>query len=212
MIIQVEGKEYLLVVSAEDSIRIESNGKEIPLIFAPAHLSVPELTTYIKQFARQGTKKIQPDNTLDFFTIPLFGKTYAVRPVKSGQSKPYLKNDIIYYSPSTFNFRSQEKLESQLGQIIFEQMIMNLIGKWEELFQVLVDDIHFKKLARSPYIIKDHSLTYNNSNIQLDIRVNDYLLAKALIEVKGKNTFSSNILENYFPEIRQIEKILSYGS
>lgn len=212
MIIQVENIDYLLVSSNKKGISIDFNGQDLPVIYAPADLSIQELTAYVKRFAKKNANKAIPTEELEFFSLKIFSKEYPVRPLPTGQSKPYLKNNIIYYSKSTLTTKSQEKLEKQLGQYMFEQMIMSLISKWEELLDYLLEDIKFKKIPKSYFVFSGKTLVYNKSNIDLDLRCNEYLLAKALIEIAGKNKLRPTILERHFPDERQIEKILSYGN
>lgn len=212
MIIQVENIDYLLVSSNKKGINIDFNAEDLPVIYAPADLSIQELTAYVKRFAKKEQKKSMADGELEFFTLKLFSKDYPVRPLTSGQSKPYLKNNIIYYSKSLFNSKNQERLEKQLRQYMFEHIIKTMIGKWEEILDFLLEDIEFKKLPKRYFVNSGKTLTYNKSNIELDLRCNEYLLAKALIGLTGKNKLQTGILERHFPDARQIEKLLSYGN
>lgn len=212
MIIQVENIDYLLVSSDKKGISIDFNTEDLPVIYAPADLSIQELTAYVKRFAKKEQKKSMADEELEFFTLKLFSKDHPVRPLTNGQSKPYLKNNIIYYSKSLFKSKNQERLEKQLRQYMFEQVIRTMIGKWEEILDYLLEDIEFKKLPKRYFVNSGNTLTYNKSNIELDLRCNEYLLAKALIGLAGKNKLQAGILESHFPDARQIEKILSYGN
>lgn len=212
MIIQVENIDYLLVSSDKKGISIDFNTEDLPVIYAPADLSIQELTAYVKRFAKKGQKKSMADEEMEFFTLKLFSKDYPVRPLTNGQSKPYLKNNIIYYSKSLFKSKNQERLEKQLRQYMFEQIIKTMIGKWEEILDYLLKDIEFKKLHKRYFVNSGNTLTYNKSNIELDLRCNEYLLAKALIGLAGKNKLQAGILERHFSDARQIEKILSYGN
>ncbi|WP_313511823.1 hypothetical protein [Sphingobacterium sp.] len=212
MIIQVENIDYLLVSSTKKGISIDFHAEDLPVIYAPADLSIQELTAYVKRFAKKEQKKSMADQEFEFFTLKLFSKDYPVRPLSSGQSKPYLKNNIIYYSKSQFSSKNQERLEKQLRQYMFEQVIKTMIGKWEEILDYLLEDMKFIKLPKRYFVCSGKTLTYNKSNIELDLRCNEYLLAKALIGLAGKNKLQAGILERYFPEAKQIEKILSYGN
>ncbi|WP_185217470.1 hypothetical protein [Sphingobacterium mizutaii] len=212
MIIQVENIDYLLVSSDKKGISIDFNTEDLPVIYAPADLSIQELTAYVKRFAKKEQKKSMADEEMEFFTLKLFSKDHPVRPLTNGQSKPYLKNNIIYYSKSLFKSKNQERLEKQLRQYMFEQVIKTMIGKWEEILDYLLEDIEFKKLPKRYFVNSGNTLTYNKSNIELDLRCNEYLLAKALIGLAGKNKLQAGILERHFSDARQIEKILSYGN
>ncbi|WP_313191703.1 hypothetical protein [Sphingobacterium sp.] len=212
MIIQVENIDYLLVSSTKKGISIDFHAEDLPVIYAPADLSIQELTAYVKRFAKKEQKKSMANEEFEFFTLKLFSKDYPVRPLSSGQSKPYLKNNIIYYSKSQFSSKNQERLEKQLRQYMFEQVIKTMIGKWEEILDYLLEDMKFIKLPKRYFVCSGKTLTYNKSNIELNLRCNEYLLAKALIGLAGKNKLQAGILETHFPEARQIEKILSYGN
>jgi len=212
MIIQIENKDYKLIPTEEEGIRIDDKNKEIPTIYAAARYSINELATYIQQYSKNRKLKTNPDEDfIEFFTINLFDKKYPARAFQSGNSRPYLKNDIIYYSKNNVSRINHEKLIAYISDSIFEQCILDFVSFWEEEFNLLIQDITFKKMSSSLYLVKQGSIIYNKSNRLFNRRVNEYLVAKALLEIAGQNKIYTSKFSQYFLDLKQIEKLISYG-
>jgi len=213
MIIWIENREYQLISNAANSIHIDYKNPELPVIYASASLSIDELTTYVKQYAKKNRLITQAETeSFDFFTINLFDNSYPVKPINEGKSKPYLKNNIIYFSKSEFKSKTQKKLEESIHDIIFEQSILVLIAKWEEILNILVEEVIFKKLPSNYYKISNQKLLFNKKNSSLSLKINEYLILKALLDLTESKSRIQYKLEQYFSDHKQIEKILAYGN
>ena len=118
---------------------------------------------------------------------------------------------MIYYSKSYFNIKNRIKLEEKIRETIFEQTIYDLIAKWEERFHVLINDISFKNLKSSYFLVSNSKMTINKKNISLSLKINDYLLSKALLEFSGNQKGNLEQVEREFSDRKQLEKILLHG-
>jgi hypothetical protein len=54
-------------------------------------------------------------------------------------------------------------------------------------------------------------LTINKKNISLSLKINDYLLSKALLEFSGNQKGNLEQVEREFSDRKQLEKILLHG-
>ena len=213
MIIQIENKDYKLIGTNDYMIHMDFINPELPVIYAHSSLSIDELSAYVKQFSKRKPLKSKSElENLEFFTVDLFDLKYPVKTLNQGNSAPFLKNKMIYYSKSYFNIKNRIKLEEKIRETIFEQTIYDLIAKWEERFHVLVNDISFKNLKSSYYLVSNSKLTINKKNIALSLKINDYLLAKALLEFTGNQKGYLEHVEREFSDRKQLEKILLHGN
>lgn len=213
MIIQIENKSYKLISTNDESIRLDHKSSDLPIIYAAATLPLDEVVLFVKQYSKKNKLKPKVDSlSLEFFTINLFDKSFSVKPLSDGHSKPYLKNNIIYYSKPALLFKSHEKLTKFIVEYVFEQTILNLCAKWEEKLHILVEEVNFKKLKTNYFIIENNKIVFNRNNEKFNLRINDYLLFCAILKLlNASKQVKDGLLDEHFPDKIQIEKLLKYG-
>lgn len=213
MIIQIENKSYKLISTDDESIRLDHKNPDLPVIYAATTLPLDEVVLFVKQFSKKNKLKPKVDSiSLEFFTINLFDKSFSVKPLSDGHSKPYLKNNIIYYSKPALLFKSNEKLTKFIVEYIFEQTILNLCAKWEEKLQILVEEVNFKKLKTNYFTTDGSKIVFNRNNEKFNLRINEYLLFCAILKLLNANIqVKVRLVEEHFPDKIQIEKLLKYG-
>lgn len=215
MFIEIEGTYYELVGTSEAGIRIARTGAQKKTIYAQPGISMDEIKAYIRQFAKeQVADPTEDEERLSFFTLELFDKKYNVRLLPDSHQKPFIKKELILAGANLFRRRERSKIEDDIRSQLFEQTILDLVGSWEEELGILVDQVSFRKLSRSHYTMQQDpkQLTFSKHNVLLSRRLNEYIVAMAMTDLVDPTLQTSTFWNSHFPDWRQLEKYLNYGS
>lgn len=204
MQIEIAGKNYQIITTDSKDIRLEQQ-QGTALIFAPANF---EIST-IEQFLKNNKSNIPLPQEVEYQEQPiqLFQQNYLLKLIKnSAVNKVLVKNRTITLHCKG-NTGYQKQLQDWQKQFILQQL-SDLIGYWEEKFNVLVGTIKLRALTKSLYILQpEQNITFSTSVNCLSIPELQYLTFKA---IAAQIALDSKIRIAYFPDEQQLEHQIAY--
>lgn len=207
MYIEVDGKEYFIHLNSNSKlIRIKKVEDDTVHLEVPVSWSEKSLLSYIRTFLNKEIPQPIVKHTEQ--TLQLFDKTYPVKFIIS--ESPYMENNTIYTNFKNFSNKSLiEKLKTSL----LKNLINNKISIIEEDLNILLPDVHIRKLKTNYYTIcpSTNRVTFNKKLIDKSISFIRYIVI--LMSSKYLNLSqeeSQNLLNKHISDWKHCERILKY--
>lgn len=143
--------------------------------------------------------------------LVVFGKHWPVKRLAVNKA-PYLDDGIVYCY--TRGNQISSALKNRIVAQLLQQLILREVGQWEEILNVLIPSIVFRKNKKQPYIVQRSKscICFDKELYHLSLDVITYCVFKAVAEY-GVLTEDSikRIIEKYFPTWKTLEKSIVYA-
>ncbi|SFS30995.1 hypothetical protein [Sphingobacterium wenxiniae] len=207
MLWDVNGHAIEIIASDKREVRTVRWTEEEKILAVGADIPQQEVRYLIKEMLDKEQEKIEI-NSITY--LEFFDKKWPLK-IKYGKGKPYFKNNIIYC------FTDRKSISPVfLGKIqttLFQDVIYREVGCWEDLLQVLVPEILFRKNDSTPFIITKagEKITFSKSLKNLSLESLAYAVFKAMVQyVDLSEDEEEKLLDKYFPNWNNHYKILCY--
>lgn len=207
MYIEVEGQNYLITVHASvEKITVSGIKSDYIQISAPANLPQSELLVYLKNNKNQLIKSFNKENKIQ--KIEIFDQSLSLV-IKENLREPYMQNNIIYGSDGISTSAQEQKLKEKL----LLQVLMNLIGQWEERLGYMLNEIKLRLLKTNHYTVcyKTNNMTFSKSLINRNLNFISYIVATAVLDtLKINDGRREQLLDKHVKDWKFSKKINSY--
>lgn len=209
MHIEVEGKTYYINIrDSESGIKVIEEKDDITYLAVPARLSQDKLIAYLKSNPQTNVKPEESSEEYNPTTLPLFD-TMFVLVLQADLQYPYLKGKSVY-SPKIP--KSKASLE-KLSETLLIQELKKQIGFWEEVLDILIDDICIRKLKTNCYTVSDSNrrLTFDKNIVLRSRDFIAYICAIAVFDYLDlEDTVREVLGTKYIKDWRHQQKVLQY--
>lgn len=214
MYLEIDGQGYELISSSEAGISLDFKNPELPIIYAHPLQSIDQVKSFVRAFKKPNPfVQTSPVSNLEFLQINIFDSKVAVKIVRAPKFSCFWKGDTATCSLPNRMDMGNDIIQEKIADHLFEQFIQHRVSYWEEELNVLIGEIHFRKMQRQHFSLKKENsdLTFNKNNKQFTKRINDYMVCKAILTLFNDRTKTNKHLQAYFAEQQQIEKIIEHG-
>lgn len=214
MYLEIDGQGYELISSSEAGISLDFKNPELPIIYAHPLQSIDQVKSFVRAFKKPNPfVHTPPVANLEFLQINIFDSKVPVKIVRASKFSCFWKGDMATCSlPSRIDI-ANDSIHEKIADHLFELFIRHRVSYWEEELNVLIGEIHFRKMQKQHFNIKNEhtDLTFNKNNKQFPKRINDYFVCKAILSLFNDRTKTIKLLQAYFAEQKQIERIIEHG-
>lgn len=214
MYLEIDGQGYELISSSEAGISLDFKNPELPIIYAHPLQSIDQVKSFVRAFKKPNPfVHASPISNLEFLQINIFDSKVAVKIVRSTKFSCFWKGDMATCSLPNRMDMGNDSIQEKIADHLFEQFIRHRVSYWEEELNVLIGEIHFRRMQRQHFSLKNENcdLTFNKNNKQFTKRINDYMVCKAILSLFNDRTKTNNLLKAYFTDQEQLERMINYG-
>ncbi|MGN5954445.1 hypothetical protein ACP6L2_07505 [Sphingobacterium lactis] len=214
MYLEIDGQGYELISSSEAGISLDFKNPELPIIYAHPLQSIDQVKSFVRAFKKPNpfvhTSSV---SHLEFLQLNIFDSKVAVKIARAPKFSCFWKGDMATCSLPNRMDMGNDVIQKKIADYLFEQFIQHRVSYWEEELNVLIGEIHFRKMQRQHFSLKKENsdLTFNKNNKQFPKRINDYIVCKAILSLFNDRTKTIKLLQAYFAEEQQIERIIDHG-
>ncbi|MGV6944114.1 hypothetical protein [Sphingobacterium kyonggiense] len=214
MYLEIDGQGYELISSSEAGISLDFKNPELPIIYAHPLQSIDQVKSFVRAFKKPNPfVHTSPVSNLEFLQINIFDSKVAVKIVRASKFSCFWKGDMATCSLPNRMDMENDDIQEKIADHLFEQFIRHRVSYWEEELNVLIGEIHFRKMQRQHFSLKKENsdLTFNKNNKQCTKRINDYMVCKAILSLFNDRTKTNKLLQAYFTDQEQLERMIYYG-
>lgn len=214
MYLEIDGQGYELISSSVAGISLDFKNPELPIIYAHPLQSIDQVKSFVRAFKKPNPfVHTSPISHLEFLQINIFDSKVAVKIVRAPKFSCFWKGDMATCSLPNRMDMENDDIQEKIADHLFEQFIRHRVSYWEEELNVLIGEIHFRKMQRQHFSLKKENsdLTFNKNNKQCTKRINDYMVCKAILSLFNDRTKTNKLLQAYFTDQEQLERMIYYG-
>jgi len=216
MYIWINQTKYELRCHQSEDIRlVYAAVGQIPVIYAPADCSVERLKQYLQwQPKRSPTPSPDIPLPLVFDRLQIFDQSFSIKLQQQQSQKLVFQRGMIYCDSDWYHNTAVHRRNELIINTVFEQSILQLVSQWEDHLQVLAGEIKFRKMTKSLYKIDrdSHKIVFNKSNARMAIKLNEWVVARALLHYCDNPKIGIQIIQQNLPDYRELEKHIVYDT
>lgn len=207
MIWVVDDQEVELIFSTREEVEVHRWTEQKKVIRIPLSMQKAEVVWTVRHFLR--TKRPM-DMVFGEEHVVVFDKQWPVKIISSKKTS-FIKDGIIHcYSK---NRRLSDGEQLRLKEELLQQVVLQNVGYWEEMLDLLIPRITFRKLKGKPYIVQrqNEGICFNKQLLSLPLQVLTFCVFQSVVVYGGiTDNLRKRIVEKHFPTARTLEKRISH--
>lgn len=209
MIWVVDDQEVEVLFSTKEEVEVPRWTEQKKVIRIPLSMQKAEAVWTIRNFLR--TK--QPKAMLFAEErLAVFDKQWPVK-LMSSKKTAFIKDGMIHCYTKSRRLSDGEQL--RLKEELLQQIVSQHVGQWEEILDLLIPRITFRKLKGKPYIVQrqKEGICFNKELLSLPLQTLAYCVFQSVVAYGGvADNLRKRIVEKHFPTAKTLEKTISHFS
>ncbi|WP_293916495.1 MULTISPECIES: YgjP-like metallopeptidase domain-containing protein [unclassified Sphingobacterium] len=210
MKIEIDGIWYEWVPSVHDTFKVLEQDGSFVRLQVPAHADEAFVKSYIKTHGAELLQRQKSNVAENIEPVPIFGIPHFVHH-QENCSHPYIKGFRIYLN--TNDRQWNDRSINSLKKTLLLQLIIQLVGHWEEQLDLLSGEILIRKLRSNWYNTDKQScnLTFDTALTDQPTDYITYIVVRALLTVQtSSKKEQEQQLDRLLPGWQEKEEALAY--
>ena len=207
MLWEMDGYAIEIIPSEKPEVRVIHWTENRKVLAVRADIPQQELRYIVREIIQNGKSDLSPDVLT---TLDVFDKKWPLK-ILRGTGASYVKEGIIYCR-SNNNPLSALQLQKVKDTLFFDYLY-HCVGRWEELFDVLVPDVVVRKMNTKPFSVAraNAKVTFSRSLQQSSQDLIAYVVFRAMADyVKLPLAQQEKLADRHFPLWKAYYKTLCY--
>ncbi|MGJ1430094.1 YgjP-like metallopeptidase domain-containing protein [Sphingobacterium spiritivorum] len=210
MKIEIDGIWYEWVPSVHDTFKVLEQDGSFVRLQVPAHADEAFVKSYIRTHGAELLQRQKSNVAETIEPVPIFGIPHFVHH-QENCSQPYIKGFRIYLN--TNDRQWNDRSINSLKKTLLLQLIIQLVGHWEEQLDLLSGEILIRKLRSNWYNTDKQScnLTFDTALTDQPTDYITYIVIRALLTVQtSSKKEQEQQLDRLLPGWQEKEEALAY--
>lgn len=210
MKIEIDGIWYEWIPSVHDTFKVLEQDGSFVRLQVPAHADEAFVKSYIRTHGAELLQRQKSNVAETIEPVPIFGIPHFVHH-QENCSQPYIKGFRIYLN--TNDRQWNDRSINSLKKTLLLQLIIQLVGHWEEQLDLLSGEILIRKLRSNWYNTDKQScnLTFDTALTDQPTDYITYIVIRALLTVQtSSKKEQEQQLDRLLPGWQEKEEALAY--
>lgn len=194
---------------------VPSQDNTIAVIYAPPECSLERIRQYLRWRSEIDLAQSNASPAkLRFDYIEIFDQRFPIQLLSQKQATIKLIHNRIFCDHRWYHRVDHGHRAECITRHVFEQYILQLVSRWEEHLEVMAGRIKFRKMSKNLFKvdIPSGNIVFNRSNSRFPIRINEWLVANAMVSLCSPEDKPHDLIVAEFPDYKQLERTIQYES